>query len=554
MESLGHALAKSGAAGQAHEELLAVSRGRARHILRDLTAVQREMVMDPNPLVSGCCPRRAGKSYSAVAAALAVGEAKPYSVVLLITLTLKSGKRTYWHGSESGVPRFSRQYGLNLKFNDNELRWEHENGSVGYIMAAETRESIEYARGIEADLYIIDECKSFSPSILAELIDDIIMPQTVSRLGRVMMIGTPGNVMSGPFWDATGRGVPALGTEGETVLPARVPYGEDDPWGRLREDLWSYHHWSMQDNTAMAHQWAKALSTKRRKGWADDHPSWRREYLGEWVQTDDGLVYNYLACKAGGDCNWVPQRTPENPTGLPKELGPWRLVFGLDLGFQDPTALVVIAYSERVAEVRHVYDFKASHMVLEDVVGLVKTAIERFGRPDAMFADTGNLGRMIVESLRMTYGISVEAAAKTDKNDHIEILNSEMKYGRVKIIPGTDLEDQLSTDAWDLSDNGKAELARMGRLKEDRKIPNDLTDAFLYAFRGCYHHFAKALQDVGPEQGSVEWYQEQEKLALDKARRQWKMEHSPMLQRGPMSDSLPWKSRQLEAPQWLLQK
>ncbi len=504
-DELGFGLVRDGARGAATKEIIERSQLRAASILQGMIPEQRAMAMDPNTLVSACCPRRAGKSYCAVSTALAVGEAKPHSVVLLISLTLKASKRIYWHGSQSGIPFIGAKHGLNLSLNNTELRWEHENGSVGYLMAAETREQAEYMRGSEADLYIIDECKSFSPSILEELITDILMPQRMSRMGRILLIGTPGNAAVGPFWDATGRDQPYKNEHDKDVLPIRVEYGKEDPWGRPRSDLWSYHHWSLQDNYKMAHQWADALSQKRLRGWDDDHPTWRREFLGEWVPTSKGLVFSYMENKSRGQVTWRPIRTPENPCGLPADRGPWRIVFGLDLGFQDPTALAVVAYSERFNEFRHVWDFKSPHMVVDDVVHLIQETITRFGKPEMIFADTGGLGKMIVETLRSVHGIDVVAASKSEKNDHIELLNSEFHSGRAKIIPDTDLEDQLLSVAWDLSQDGKEELARLGKLREDKKIPNDLTDAFMYAFRGCYHAFAKPSGPAGPAPGTKEY-------------------------------------------------
>ena len=535
MDQLGFGLVKDGAKGVASAELLERSRARAAAILADMIPQQRAMAMDPNTLVSACCPRRAGKSYCAVSTALAVGEAKPYSVVLLISLTLKASKRIYWHGSQSGIPFIGQKHGLNLSLNNTELRWEHENGSVGYLMAAETREQAEYMRGSEADLYIIDECKSFSPSILDELINDILMPQRMSRMGRIILIGTPGNAAVGPFYDATGRDKP----DADGNLPIRVEYGKPDPWGRPTADLWSYHHWSLPDNYKMAHQYADALATKRRRGWDDDHPTWRREFLGHWVPTSEGLVFSYMEHKSRGAVTWNPSRSSENPTGLPEDRGPWRIVFGLDLGFQDPTALVVVAYSERHQEFRHVWDFKAPHMVVDDVVNLIQETMTRFGKPDMIFADTGGLGKMIVETLRSVHGLDIVAASKSDKNDHIELLNSEFRCGRAKIIPSTDLEDQLLSVAWDLSQDGKEELARLGKLREDKKIPNDLTDAFMYAFRGCYHHFAKAQLNTGPAKGTREYFAEWERSQYEAACREQRLARATGLgRRGPTRSSL----------------
>ena len=53
--------------------------------------------------------------------------------------------------------------------------------------------------------------------------------------------------------------------------------------------------WNIRDNEAKPAQWANALATKRRRGWSDDHPTWRREYLGEWVADNSELCL--LVCQ-----------------------------------------------------------------------------------------------------------------------------------------------------------------------------------------------------------------------------------------------------------------
>lgn len=516
-EALGHALRRKDAGREAAEAMFARSTNRAQAILRDMNPVQRAFALDPGPRVAGLCPRRAGKSYAGCGTALALGEAKPGSVVLLISLNLKMTKRNYWLGSSSGLHMFNRKYGLGLEFNTTDLRWEHENGSIGYLLGCDTDESLENMRGMEADLYLIDECKSFAPQVLHTLIDDVIAPQRISRDGRIAMIGTPGSVLSGPFYEATNP--QALDEKGR---PYCVVAGQTDPFGRSKRVLWSLHKWTMQDNEKMPDQWAGALETKEMRGWADDHPSWRREYLGEWVQSSDGLVFGYSDAKQAdrNAVTWVPAPgTTDNPAGLPMDKGPWRFVWGLDLGFNDPTALVVAAYSTTHRLLRQVVSHKAPHMLLDDIEQLLSDTAKTYGMPDRIFADTGGLGKLLIETLRAR-GWNIEPAKKADKNDAIELVNADFRAGRIQIIEGSDLEHQLQTVAWDTESGSRDELAKTGRLREDKRIPNDVTDAFLYLHRGCHHLFSVSAVSSGPIVGSIEWWNAKEKESIEKAKRE----------------------------------
>lgn len=550
MSSLERALrAEQRVTPEGDRKVLQACRARARAMLADLkrnNPKAADMLLDPSPHVAAVCPRRAGKTYTGALAALITGEAKPNSISLVISLNLKQLRRLYWTGGPSGLHAIDRRYGLGLKFHDTYLRWTHTNGSFGYLLGTEDADQIEVIRGLEADLYLVDECKSFVPTELDTLIDEIIDPQRASRKGRVVLIGTPGNVMSGAFYRATcpeardPDGKPyAVGISTSYETTERV-----DQWGRTPAldggMLWSAHHWSLQDNGAMPHQWEAALAKKAAMGWTDDDPTWRREYLGQWAQGGSGLVFRYAEEKPSGRVTWRPERTYDNPTGLPPEGAPWHLVGGLDIGYEAPTALVIGAYSQRMRQLRHVWDHSQSHMLVPDIAELIERLQERFGLLENVYADVGNLGKMIVESLVKEYGFPIVRADKREKNDHIELLNGAFARGEVLIIENTPLEIQLLTNAWKIPNDRPetiAELARRGRLHEDDSIPNDSTDAFLYMYRGSAHQFAlgPTARTAAPEARTAEW--EAQQLAEYRRQARGEMSNIPSVARRAMRNT-----------------
>lgn len=492
--------------GKVDDELQLECRERAKYILKDLRAnnsAQANVVIDNNYYCSACCPRRSGKTYCAVCAALITGENKPYAVTLIISLNLKQLKKLYWDGGPSGIHALNRKYKVGLEFNSTDLKWTHRNGSIGYLMGTDKPEQVEQFLGMEADLYIIDECKSFAPSVLEDLLENKIEPQRSSRKGKVLLIGTPGSILTGPFYRAT-----CPTAVDEVGQPYLVPYKTKDPYGRATRDLWSFHSWSLQDNKAKDHQWEDALRRKRNKKWADDDPTWLREYCGKWAISADGLVSRYLLDKpVSGKVNWTPERTPENPTGLPLERGPWRLIAGLDLGFESDTALVIAAYSTTHKELRHVYDISMNHLLPDDVGELVLSVQREYGLLEKIFVDHGNNGgAMMLNMLIQKYGLPAEKSIKQEKHDGIELQNSGFARGEIKIIEGTELEKQLSSVQWDLDSDNKENLARNGKLKIDRKCKKDAFDAFLYLYRGAMHHYSKPnLEMEKLEYGSKAW-------------------------------------------------
>jgi hypothetical protein len=467
------------------------------------------------------CPRRSGKSFGATAVALWYGEKFPGSRILIISLTLKSTRENYWAGAPGGIFKQSHDYGLNLHYNHTDSVWVHENGSRGRLAGAETRADIEYLRGAaaEADIAIVDEGKSFAPDLLRELVDDVLEPGLMTRDGILVFAGTPGSIPVGPFYEATCES--ARTDDGEpTCIHVDEQHGDayKDIPAEERVDRWLLHTWSIADNEKRPAQWKRALKIKKKNGWADDHPTWRREYLGEWVTDATDLVYAWAAARAAGkDVIWHPEPSKENPTGLPAELGPWHLILGLDIGYVDESAFVLAAYSESRKELRHVYDFKKSEMLVDDFAGEVLNVIDTYGLPEAIVADTGGSGaKMLIETLNQRYGLAIIAAEKRDKQAHFELINSEFHGAHIKIIPGTDLAHELGGLQWDLSRNSKLILARTGRLVEDPNCPNHLCDALLYLYRYSYHFWSE-VPDRGPEKGTAAWEKEQERLMEEAA-------------------------------------
>lgn len=536
------------------DEINKLCRDTAKTILKDLRGTnpaQADVLIDNNYYCSACCPRRSGKTYCAVCAALVTGESKPYAITLIISLNLKQLKKIYWDGGPSGLHTLNRKFNVGLEFNSADLKWTHRNGSIGYLMGTDKPEQVEQFLGLEADLYIIDECKSFAPGVLEDLLENKIEPQRSSRKGKVLMIGTPGSILTGPFYRATCP--TAVDDEGRPYL---VPFKKKDPYGRATRDLWSFHKWTLQDNIAKDHQWEDALRRKNNKKWADDEPIWLREYLGQWAVSSDGLVSRYLLEKSTGRVTWTPERTPTNPTGLPEDKGPWRLLAGLDLGFESDTSLVIAAYSTRFKELRHVDDVSLNHLLPDDVGELVLEKQRQYGKFEKIYVDHGNNGgAMLLNMLIQKYGLPAEKSIKTEKYDGIELQNSGFARGEIKIIEHTELENQLSSVQWDLENDSKPNLARNGKLKIDRKCKKDAFDAFLYLYRGAMHHYATDREAPKiPDYGTPEWAKKFNEMELERYRKQILLESKqtpfdrtfkmpPSIQRALGKLKQPWEDK-----------
>lgn len=495
--------------------------------------VQQAFWSDTSRYRSARCPRRAGKSFSISGDALLTGEEIPNARILIISLTLKSTKENFWTGP-GGIKYQNHLYQLGLTYNETDSVWYHSNGSRGRLAGAETRADIEYLRGAaaEADIVYIDECKSFAPDLLRELIRDIIEPGLMTRSGRLVLAGTPGNVPEGDFFLATQPGIRIDPADPDSLCSCYLYKGKP------REDnIWSLHTWTIADNTAKPNQWKDAQARKKNYGIADNDPRWRREYLGEWVTDVSELVYAYAKCKAAGKAFWRPERSENNPCGLSDKDGPWRIIMGLDFGYEDDNAIVMAAYSETTSELRQVYEFKQNHMTIDEFGQEIVDTIALYGQPDVIVGDKGSLGGVLyLQELQTRFGLAIIEAEKREKFDHIELLNSDFLANRVFVIHNSKLDHELCGLQWDFSKDKlspdksqiKLKLTRTGRLKEDPNCPNHLCDAFLYIWRYCYHYWATP-ETPSFVMGSDEWWKDKEKKSIEKFKQRHNMDATERL-------------------------
>jgi len=430
---------------------------------------QRDFVEDQSRLKAAVCSRRAGKSEGI--AHLLLKEALSQKDVLLpyITLTTQQGKRILW----PVLKRLNHRLKLNLKFNENDLTCRLPNGSQIFIVGGAEASELERLRGPKYPGVVIDEAQAFGP-FLEDVIREIILPATMDYQGWIALTGTPNAACAGYFYEAT--------------------------TGRVQEEI-SVHHWTAFDNPFIVNPktgerffQAWIDDEKRRRRWTDDNPTYMREWLGKWVRDEDGLIYRIRPM------NLIKQRP---------DLDDWSYVLGMDLGFGDSTAFVVLAYSTDGAQVVVLESYKQSGLIPSAVAAHVERLRSRYDF-EAIVADAGGLGKGYVEEMRQRYGIPVQAAQKTKKNAYIEHLNGDLHAGVLSIVEHENLAliGEANLLQWRADASGKpADAAR----KEDPRFENHLCDAWLYGYRYC-RQWLHEDEENPPSKSSPEW----EKIAADR--------------------------------------
>jgi len=346
----------------------------------------------------------------------------------------------------SELKRFNIRNNLNIQFNISELTAYFPNGSKIFLIGANDEAQIEKLRGQSYKLVVLDEAGSFRAHIM-QLIEEVIEPALLDLDGTVCMIGTPNASCIGYFHEATTKN---LG--------------------------WSVHKWNILDNIHLPHAREFLEQKKIEHGWSENHPVYCREWLGRWVRSLDSLVYHF--------------DTGKNVCDLLPELA-FDYVCGLDLGYHDATAFVIVGFSNDCSNVFIVDEWKQSKMIASDVAEKLKALDSEFHFVKVV-ADTGGLGKMVVEELNRRHGMQVVAAEKTNKFEFIEHMNADFERGLIKVFPVC----KMLIEEWQLLQYDNDE-----RKKEGSQFENHLADAALYAWREA-QHWTFQEKVVFPEIGS----------------------------------------------------
>jgi hypothetical protein len=447
---------------------------------------QADFVLDRARRKSALCPRRSGKSYSCLVLMCRTALTRPNAIIKYICLTRGQAKKNLW----KHLKAFNDEFELGLKFHETNLTATFPNGSEIEFLGGETRQECEKCRGQQFDLIVIDEGKSFQADILEELIEEILSPALSDRFGVLVMIGTPGNILAGPFYEATSDYDPTdelqLRRAQKPRAYAAIELFKKNKW----KWNWSFHSWSTKHNVAMPHIWEDALEQKENRNIPDNDPAWLREWMGQWCPSDSLMVYAFSS-----ELNTYHGELPEGHE--------WQYLLGLDLGYNDSTAIVVAAFSDTHDQMYQVYEYKAPELTFAQILRQVQRVQKLFPDLNAMIADTGGLGKTIVESLK-EHGLGFEAAEKRDKLDHIELVNSDLRGGKIKLLPDSSLAAEMKLLQW----------TDKTYKKENKGTDNHCCDAFLYLIRYAYHHFWEPAV-VEPDPGTPEWETNWEERELE---------------------------------------
>lgn len=391
-------------------------------------------------------PRRVGKTVGEAIALLRGSLEPPWANQVYVTISLKNAKRLVW----PTLKKLNREYQLGGVVNETEafMRFPKlPNEPVIYLGGAKDKEEIEKLRGYEGGIKraIIDETQSIRPSIMETLIDDILEPALMDYDGELDVVGTPGPVCAGYFYD--------------------IDVGE-------KRDAWEHFFWDIGSNTFLQQKSGKSAAellaaVRLRHKWDELNPRYQREYLGQWVTDSDALALHYD--RARNACAWQSEPLPG-----------WTYILVFDIGFEDADAIAVLGYAPGERVLRLVREVITRKQGITELGNQLKTLHGIF-HPQRVIGDLGALGKKIGAELEQRWNLPVEAADKTRKAEHVELLDDGLRTGAFLAPPDSVFAEDCAIVQWDATARAK------GLLVFDSAYHSDILDAVLYGYRAGYH-------------------------------------------------------------------
>lgn len=346
---------------------------------------QLALARDPAKFATAVCSVRAGKTVTCAADLIDTALSNDGVTCLYITLARSSAKRIIW----ADLHRINREYDLGGIPNESDLSFRFPNRSLIYCSGASDASEIEKFRGLSnVALAYIDESQAFRAHI-KELVEEILIKRLYDTNGRLRLIGTPGPIPGGYFYDAS------------------------------HSDKWSHHAWTLHSNPWIERKSGVTVAQLiqqdcDRKGVTLDDPSIQRECFGRWVLDSNSLLLEYKAERNHFD-------------DLPK--GAWHYVLGMDFGFEDADAFSVLGWQDHSPATYLVEEVIAAKQTYDQMVENFDKLMKKYPFSKVV-ADPGGGGKKLIESLRLRYPIPMEAADKLGKIANYGLLNNALRTGR----------------------------------------------------------------------------------------------------------------------------
>jgi hypothetical protein len=343
--------------------------------------------------VALCCGRRGGKTHLvATLIHLILLDAQRGQDVVFVAPTLKRGKELIWGELE----RLHELYCFGYQLRAHQGTMHTHTGAAFRIVGLDNQRQVgKIARGGNTRAFLADEVQEFSH--LLEPLIEAASPALAQTRGAFIASGTPGYVRRG-YWHELCHG--GAGFVNVTWTLFDNPFLGRDPHEIVAEE-------------------------KASKGWSDTHPTLLREYYAKWVDDQARRV-----CELSDD-NIVDQ-VPEYDAAT------WRHFIGVDYGNSpDPTAWVVLAAHPHRNLVACVHSESQLRLTSDQICERTNALREQYAAK-RIVGDSASGGKTFIQDFNTRYalraGFSMSPAEKHDKRGSIDMLNTELRTGRLLLL------------------------------------------------------------------------------------------------------------------------
>jgi hypothetical protein len=373
----------------------------------------------------------------------------------------------------------NRRHKLGLRWKDNKLC--HPKGGYIWLAGCKDKREAEKFRGDKHGLgrVAIDEGGAWRDAVLRYLVYDALSAALTDNSSPLLVSGSPGPVPTGMFWAIT------------------TNEDKDNPG-------WPTHHFNVINNPH--HRFfnnPEAIRKFREEKlkMSEAHPTWIREYLGQWCLDTTALIYYFDPVKNAWD-------------GVLPSTGIRRITLGVDVGYEDETAFVICASIWGQPNVYIMYAGGQSHMLPSAIAAEIKRLVKLYGVQE-IYMDTGGLAVTMQHQLAIDYGVPVNKATKTEKVANILRTQDALQRGELLANRATckPLIDEANVLVWDVDPDTKE------RKGHRPGMADHCCDALLYSYRPHLHQRPPpAPPEVTPEQRQAEEHARIRQEAMRSAR------------------------------------
>lgn len=419
--------------------------------------------------VALCCGRRSGKTHLlASLIILRLLDAGFNEEVVFAAPTKDRGKDLIW----DELVRMIDEYHLGWQAHSHTGRIKTPWGARFRIVGLAEKKEPGKQRGGNVVAFFADECQEFVHLLEALLV--AVGPALTQRRGWFVASGTPGPARRG-YW-------------------FRICHGEEGFKG---------FHWTMRENPCLGRDADEIIAEEReRHGWPENHPTLLREYFGLWV--DDLAMLVCELSEASNIVDEIPEYDPKT----------WKHFIGIDYGFSpDPTAWVVAAAHPHKNLVAILHVEKHLRLTSDEIAEKTNVIYVDF-RAKRIVGDSASGGATFINDWNVRYGrqhkIRAQHAEKYDKKASIEMLNTELRKGRLILLRGkaTALIDEMLELQWEDPEH-----------TEILPGPDHAFDALRYVLRAIKAYLANP-KEPDPDEDELERRRVEARLERERQRQE----------------------------------